>query len=239
MAIDWDLLAGLRRYDDHELGITEEFVARRFGRTGAFGVLSRPLADAHPGAWVICPPLGSEQASLRRLEGMVARKLASAGLPTLRIRHDVGRARELSLSARLGEVEDAVAFLSDELEVSRVGLAGALFGGTVAALLCDGLELAALALWEPVERGDRYLRTALRFQRIAGLVGGPTGSQPARAESASDELARQGFTFVRGARLSQETTMTSRPSISCGTFGTTVVAPLSSACRRAAPRAVP
>jgi hypothetical protein len=204
VAIDWDLLAELRRYDDHESGIAEEFVKQRIGRTGAIGVLTRPLAEPLPEGWVICPSLASEQANLRRLEALVARMLAAAGLPTLRIRHDPQRERVMSLSERLSEAEDAVAFLSEELSVARVGLAGALFGGTVAALLCDRLDLASLALWEPIERGDRYLRSALRFQRIAGLVEGPTGLKPERAERASEELARQGFTVVRGFRLSHE-----------------------------------
>lgn len=203
MAIDLDLLAELRRYDDHELGIAEEFVVQRLGRTGALGILARPLGEPRSGAWVICPSLGTEQASLRRLESLVARTLAAAGLPALRIRDEGERVRGLSLSARLSEVEDAVGFMRDTFGVARVGLAGALFGGTVAALVCDRLELADLVLWEPVERGDRYVRNALRFQRIAGLVGSPTGSQPERAESAGDELARQGFTVVRGFRLAQ------------------------------------
>jgi hypothetical protein len=202
--IDWNLLAELRRYDDHEHGIAEEFLTQRLGRTRAIGVLTRPLADPLSEAWVICPSLGSEQASLRRLEAVVARTLAAAGLSTLRIRHDAQRLRELSLSARLSEAEDAVALLSGKLSVARIGLAGALFGGTVAALLCERLELAALALWEPVERGDRYLRTALRFQHIARLAEGPAGLKPERSDSASDELARHGFTVVRGFRLSDE-----------------------------------
>jgi hypothetical protein len=196
-------LEQLRRYDDRELGITEEFLTQRLGRTGAIGVLTRPLDESLPEAWLICPSLGSEQASLRRLEALVARTLAAAGLPTLRIRHDAQRIRALSLTDRLSEAEDAVAFLSENLPVARMGLAGALFGGTIAALICDRLELASLVLWEPVERGERYLSTALRFQRIAGLVAG-AGSRPQRTDSASDELTRDGFTVVRGFRLSQE-----------------------------------
>jgi hypothetical protein len=204
MAIDWDLLAELRRYVDHEHGVAEEFLTRRFGRKGAIGVLTRAPADPLPEAWVICPSLGSEQANLRRLEGLVARTLAGAGVATLRLRHDARRSRALSLSERLSEAEDAVGFLSEELAVARVGAAGALFGGSVAAILCDRLDLAALALWEPVDRGDRYLRAALRFQRIAGLVDASVGPRPERGETASEELIRHGFTVVRGYRLDRE-----------------------------------
>jgi hypothetical protein len=158
MPIDEQLLKRLQRYEDRGTGISEEFLDPNRAGAGSLRILSRPLGEQANTGWVICPSLGSEQAHLRRLEGLVARELAVQGFPTLRLRRGLNEGsaqptRAVSLAAELEEIEGAVAWLADEGSVRRVGLLGAVFGGTVAALAAERLEPGLLGLWEPVRRG--------------------------------------------------------------------------------------
>ena len=91
-----------------------------------------------------------------------------------------------------------------------VGLVGALFGGTVAALMLEGLGLPGLALIEPATRGKRYIRETIRRQAIAELMASvdvsPNGDgakvdHPTSDRGLLEELAAEGQTSVRGLRL--------------------------------------
>src|SRR5438270_218744 len=101
VTIEHAVLSGLRRYEDVDAGISEEFLPDACPLTGAEAIVARPLEDAATTAWVICPSLGKERAYLRRLESLAARSLAAAGFPALRIRGVVEPAfaetRELDL----------------------------------------------------------------------------------------------------------------------------------------------
>ena len=206
-AIDYDYLSGLRRYEDAKSGISEEFVPPSLGPGRAWGILSLPLTGSRSLGWVICPSLGKERSFLRRLEAVVARGLAAAGFPVLRIRGgcDAGNPprREISLPTRLTEADDAVETLSLRTRVTEIGALGALGGGMVAALTAGRLDLSALALIEPVVRGRQYLREALRMQSLSDLVvGGSDGDVvPARART---QLAEAGCTTIRGFELRRD-----------------------------------
>src|SRR5687767_6769329 len=105
MAVESHTLAQLRRYEDTATGIYEEFAAPRLGSGGAFALLAGPLAQAQSTGWVVCPTVGPEHGNLRRLEALVARELAAAGFPTLRIRPDADPAhREIDPPRTLEEV---------------------------------------------------------------------------------------------------------------------------------------
>jgi hypothetical protein len=211
MPIDDEFLNRLRGYTDPETGISEEFLDVRLAESGGLGILSRPVGSQSDTGWVICPSLGSEQAHLRRLETMVARELAVHGFPALRIRpglegdhSEPESTRDVSLAARLDEVEHAVSWMLGKGGVRRVGLLGALFGGTVAALACERLGLGLVGLWEPVRQGRQYLRQALRFRTISGLLQTPEGARPGRGPDPKEELAERGETTLRGLRLTEE-----------------------------------
>ncbi|MGH3112852.1 MAG: hypothetical protein ACRDOP_05225, partial [Gaiellaceae bacterium] len=158
MASSSDTLSALRRYEDAESGLFEEFAERRLGPGGAFALLAGPLAERRALAWAICPTIGPEQGNLRRLEALVARRLAAAGFEVARIRPDLHPLHgEISLPTRLAELEDAVELLRGR-GAGSVGLVGTLFGGTVAALLAERVGSPALALIEPAVRGRQYAR---------------------------------------------------------------------------------
>jgi hypothetical protein len=217
MPIDLERLSRHRRYEDPAAGISEEFLERRLGDGRTLTILSRPLARPQPLGWVISPSIGPEHGNLRRLETLLARGLASAGFPTLRLRPDLdpthGAQGQIDLSARLADVEEAVGLLPEQGSMSRVGLLGAMSGGLVAALAADRLELAELALVEPVVRGKRYIRETIRRQAVAELMASADGAADGESTEAADpgssqrpleEMAAESETFVRGLRLSRE-----------------------------------
>jgi hypothetical protein len=196
------LLARLRRYEDTAAGIWEEFAETRLGPGRALALLAGPLGPPQATGWVLCPTVGPEHGNLRRLEALVARELAAAGFPTLRIRPDADPVhREIDLERRLAETEAGVELLRAETGVESVGAAGVLFGGTLAALAAERLGLAALALVQPVPRGRQYARELLRREAVAQLMGGE-GVEPA-GDGPMQELAASGRAWIRGVGLSQ------------------------------------
>ena len=218
MAIDDKRLSELRRYEDPAAGVAEEFLEQRIGPGRSLALLSTPLGEQRSTGWVIVPSIGPEHGNLRRLETLLARSLAASGFPTLRIRPDVhptrGALGEIDVSSRLVEADEAATRIGELPGVATIGLAGMLFGGTVAALLADRLGSAALALVEPVTRGKRYVRETVRRQAIAELMAsaeeGAEPTEPGELDEAGpasrplDDLAANGSTTIRGLRLSQD-----------------------------------
>src|SRR5688572_17846790 len=147
-------LRKLRRYEDPGAGIFEEFLDSRLGPGRRSRSLPGPPPAPRATGRALCPPLGPGHGTLRGLEGPVPRGLAASGFPVLRIRPDADPLhREIDLARRLEELEAAVALLRAETGAERVGVAGTLFGGTLAALAADRLGLAELALVQPATRG--------------------------------------------------------------------------------------
>jgi pimeloyl-ACP methyl ester carboxylesterase len=202
MQVEGHMLAQLRRYEDAEAGIYEEFAEPRLGPGGAFALLAGPLGQAQATGWVVCPTVGPEHGNLRRLEALVARELAAAGFPTLRIRPDADPLhREIDPARRLEEVAAAVELLRTETSVTDVGTLGVLFGGTLAALAAERLGLAALALIQPATRGRQYARELLRREAVAQLMGAEDESP---ATGPMQELTTAGHAWIRGVGLTQE-----------------------------------
>jgi hypothetical protein len=193
-------LGALRRYEAPEGGFFEEFAETRLGPGGAFALLAGPLREPRSRAWAICPAVGPEQGNLRRLEALVARRLAGSGFEVVRIRPDGGPLpARISVPTRLAELEEAVDLLRAR-GAREVGLAGVLFGGTVAALAAERLEASALALVEPVVRGRQYARELLRREAVARLM----GDEEADGDGPKSELAATGHVTIRGLQLTQD-----------------------------------
>jgi len=194
----------LRRYEDPEAGIFEEFLATRLGPGASLALLAGPLAEERREGWVVCSFVGPEHGNVRRLEAILARGLAAAGFPVLRVRPDDdpvhGGIGEIELAARIAEVEEAVEALRRAAAVEAVGAIGVLFGGTVAALCAQRLGLSAMALVEPPLSGRQYLREAMRREAVADLMA--TADPAQAAPRPMRELAETGRTTVRGLPLS-------------------------------------
>ena len=89
MPIDVERLRRLRRYEDPR---PRDLRGVRRARRGWRALLRSALRSARgprPLGWVISPSIGPEHGNLRRLETLLARDLATAGFPTLRIRPDL------------------------------------------------------------------------------------------------------------------------------------------------------
>jgi hypothetical protein len=200
MASRSDTLSTLRRYEDPDAGLFEEFAERRLGPGGAFALLAGPLRKRRALAWAICPTVGPEQGNLRRLEALVARRLAGSGFEVVRIRPDIHPLHgEISLPTRLAELEEAVELLRGR-GAGSVGLVGTLFGGTVAGLAAERLGSPALALIEPAVRGRQYARELLRREAVAQLMGDEEGA----ADGPKHELAATGRATIRGLQITKD-----------------------------------
>jgi hypothetical protein len=189
------LLNELRRYEDPGAGIYEEFAAERLGPASSFALLSGPLGEPRTTAFVICPSPGPEHGGVRRLEAVLARRLAAAGFAAVRIRREPGTEHaEIELETRLAEIDEAVALLPRE----SVGAAGVLFGATLAAVAAARHAFSLLALVQPVATGRQYARELLRREAVARMLaaGGDGAGGPA------DELETAGRTTIRGLPLS-------------------------------------
>jgi hypothetical protein len=179
----------------------------------ALALLARPRESRGTGAWVISPSPGPEHGNLRRLETLLARSLAAAGDPCLRIRPDLhpvsGATGDIDLDAQAETVEGAVELVRRETGAESVGVIGALFGATVAALVADRLPLEQLVVIEPVVRGRSYIREIVRRDAVAELMDavgagahetsdGPNANGRDRRAASDDEIV------TRGVRLGRE-----------------------------------
>ncbi len=171
-------------------------------------MLSLPLEGQPSVGWVVCHSFGMEQMHLSRLEVSLARALARSGCAVLRY-HGRGygdgalHAEGPRLSTHLTEAEDAAELLRSR-GLERLGAAGASFGGMVAALLADRLDLEFLAVWEPPVDGDRFIRNLLRTQALFELAEQGSAAHRSPAERAREEMASRGWTEVKGVKLSRQ-----------------------------------
>jgi hypothetical protein len=92
-------------------------------------------------------------------------------------------------------------------QVRTVGVAGALFGGTVAALTAQRLHLPLMALWQPVVDGPAYVRALLRSEVTARVVrAARDGSENAGVgeQTLRDDLRVSGRLDASGLLLTAE-----------------------------------
>jgi hypothetical protein len=198
-----------RRFEDDRSGIAEEFLQPSLGLGKTVAVLSRPLGPPHPMGWVVCHSFGLEQIHLSRLDVTVARALSASGFPVLRY-HGSGYGDSelgmevIGLASHMDEAADAVELLREQAGVDRVGVLGARFGGTVAALVADRLDLPFMALFEPMTNGAQYMRDLLRTRLFAEMAGGKEETGALGMDQLRHELAAQGWLDVKGLRLARQ-----------------------------------
>jgi pimeloyl-ACP methyl ester carboxylesterase len=204
---DRALPARFRRYSD-STGICEEFISPVLGGKRTVAVLSRPLEASSTTGWVICHSYGIEQIHLGRLDVVVARALAAAGFPVLRFHgqgygDSEGRIADLGVASHVADGRDAVALLKTVDGIEQVGVAGARFGGTVAALVANEMELPAMALFEPIVSGAHYAREVLRRKVLSEMVGRSNAAEAGvQVSHLRQELMERGVVDVNGFSLS-------------------------------------
>lgn len=214
LAIDVDALRAHRGFQDRQAGFTETFLQPRLGGAETIAVLSRPIEGGSDLGFVICPSLDGEELFLSDLEVMVARGLASAGFPVLRYAtRGYGDSREeshegIDLETYLTDATDAVSLMHSQEGIDRVGTLGALFGGTIAAVVASRLGLDRFILVEPKNNGRSYMREYLRSQ-ILYQWGEATAAEGAVNQTSpltriKDEMKRTGWVDVKGFTLTRD-----------------------------------
>ncbi len=192
-----EALRGLAAHRDEAAGYEEELLAPSRETGDAVAVLTRPLGPARPLGLAFAGAFGRERGFVRNLEARTARRLAAAGFASVRLRDGVasGARGKVLLDERVREVELGAALLGSRAGATRFGAVGAVSGGSVALLAADRLGLEAVAVWEPVVRGSRYLRESVLLARTtASLLGLPVPEGEDDGGSAS----------IRGFDLSAE-----------------------------------
>jgi pimeloyl-ACP methyl ester carboxylesterase len=188
LGIDETMLVAHRAYANPAAGISEEFLRPVLGGRHTVAVLTRPTVPARPLGWVLCHSFAREQTVLKELDAFVARSLAAVGFPVLRYHgqgygDSEGRMEDVTLSSHLDDAGDAVEVLREKAGVEAVGIAGARFGGTVAALAAERLELPLMALWDPVVSGSQFMRRFLRTKLFFEAVEEGRDSDPSASNS--------------------------------------------------------
>jgi alpha/beta superfamily hydrolase len=208
VTVDVDLLRRHSRFESAEEGFSEEFLQPTLGLGRTVAVLARPLGPPHPTGYVICHSLGMEQIHLGRLDVIAARALAAAGFPVLRF-HGQGYGDSessmevIGLSSHSAEADDAVALMAEQEGVERVGLLGARFGATVAALAADRAGVPLMAVWDPIVRGGTYMRDLLRSELLSEMVSGNADGGTSAMSRLREELSANGSVDIKGFRLSR------------------------------------
>jgi pimeloyl-ACP methyl ester carboxylesterase len=206
--VNEQLLLAHGRFQDRRQGISEEFLQPVIGSGHTIAVLGRPLGPARSVGWVVCHSFGLEQIYLHRSEITVARELARAGFPVLRY-HGQGYGdseadqESITLSSHLADAAAAVEVLRSQ-GVARVGVLGARFGGMVAALTADRLELPFLGLWDPAVAGATFIRDFLRAQVLSEMVETHGELAASNLGDLRSRLQQSGLIDVRGFPLTRE-----------------------------------
>ncbi len=195
MIIDLARLERHRILEDPDRRYRERFLTPEIGGAPTVAVLSEPWQGRATAGWVICGSFAMDQAYLLSLETALARRLAAAGFVALRY-HAQGYgdseldAEHVTLRSHVRDAQDAIDVLRQAAGVETVGLAGALFGGSVAAMA--GARAEALALVQPVVRGKAYIRATIRRSIGTSLVD-RAAEREALATDAQGPLDVEGF----------------------------------------------
>ncbi|MGZ3732951.1 MAG: alpha/beta hydrolase [Parachlamydiaceae bacterium] len=129
-----------------------------------FGVMHRPLTAEKCPAILMCHGLGGNKIGRGRLYVLLAQKLATLGIASLRIDFRGSGDSEGDFSAMTvdGEVSDALVALDflkndSQIDASRLAIFGRSFGGIVAILAAHQFaSIKSLALWAPVFGSEQW-----------------------------------------------------------------------------------
>ena len=208
MSVDEALLEAHSSNRDSRLGISERFVRLQAGPADTLGVIASPLGIPQRLGWVICHSFGSEQVDLHLTDVAMARGLARAGFPTLRFHcQGYGDSWDYSVpprpSTQLRDTLDVLGQFPTLVGVEQIGLIGARFGGTVAALAADRVGASRLVLTHPIVNGAKYAAEVLRSRVITDMLG-EDPNHAVTAQQLKAELALTGMVNIKGWRLHGE-----------------------------------
>lgn len=162
------------------------------GEPPLYTMLHRAEGEAR-GVVVIASPFAEEKKAAQRALVEMARDLAAAGQHVLRFDFrgtgdSAGEFAEADVQAWLQDLHTALAYarqVSADLPLSLLGLR---FGATLAYLAAPDapVEVANLALWEPIVSGSTYMRQNRQRSQIRKEITDSAGGGEASASDRSD-----------------------------------------------------
>lgn len=170
-----------------------------------FGIEDLPgVAQAKTSGVVICQPLGHEYIRCHRGCRQLASRLAQAGFPTLRFDYagcgdSLGSSHEFGPQRWLADVRSALEQMRSRVE--RLVVIGLRLGANLAVEATAGVsDVSSLVLWEPVQRGARFLeQIGIQHAEHETKHGWPSGaSRRGLPPGAESELI--GFALSGAAR---------------------------------------
>jgi pimeloyl-ACP methyl ester carboxylesterase len=126
------------------------------------------VAPAKDGVLIFCHSLGIEHMVTQRMEVLGARAAAKAGFAAFRYNarahgDSAGDLQDVTLADLVDDACAAADYARQLSGASRIVWVGVRFGCHIAAeAMARRNDAAALALWEPLHRGDDYFRMATR-----------------------------------------------------------------------------
>lgn len=158
-----------------------------------FAVYHAPEGAARGEGIVVCQPLGHEYFRCYRALQVLSSELAAGGYHVLRFDFsntgNSADAQNLGFDTWVNDVSRAVRELTDVAGITTTSIIGCRLGGTACLQLGERAgSLKRLALWDPVPRGDEYLR-AIDSLHEAVCTAHPSGrlDLPALVQASGDE----------------------------------------------------
>ena len=126
-----------------------------------------PRSGGRPMGIVIAPPVGRERLRCYRETVSLARDLAAAGFPVIRMDYrgegeSSGRFEDSTIASRLDDVLSAARELTHRAGVERLCILGIRAGALPAVLASARAEVTRLVLWDPVCNPRTYARNLIR-----------------------------------------------------------------------------
>ena len=184
----------------------EAFFFKNSSGDSLFGVLHSPCQASEIGA-IFCNPLGEEKQACYRPLVVFARRLADAGIPSMRFDYfgsgdSDGDAAEATIKSQLSDIIDAIDVACDRLAVSKVVLIGLRLGAAVAALAAEEADrVRGLALLSPIVDGAGYWRELLRKQQFAAIA---LGVRARKKAEILEQLDQTGLVEIEAQMLSAD-----------------------------------
>lgn len=124
------------------------------------------------GMVMICSPVHAEFMKNYRREVRLARRLAGLGVAAVRLHYrgtgnSIGDPASVSINSFAADIVSTVVELTRVRGLPSPAYLGTRVGAVVASVAAP--ESASLALWEPVLRGDRWLKEGIRAATISSV----------------------------------------------------------------------
>ncbi|MBN2195885.1 MAG: alpha/beta hydrolase [Polyangiaceae bacterium] len=170
-----------------------------------FGTLHEPAMAALRRGWVFCSPFGEERGFSQKMAVEWARVLCEAGYWVLRFDYrgygdSEGLFHEFSADDHVEDILSAVMHLEDRIGIPCRGLWGMRLGASLAARAVEKGNLrVALALWDPIVSGEKYMDELLRATMAKEMAN--THRAPRTRAELKQHMAEGGEVIVEGHPL--------------------------------------